>query len=350
MSEQTQTQQQSANKINTSSVKPGQVYEVQEDGRWAFFFDHHQISGFSNCEAYFREKHMPNANGKVLQAKGSNHVKTLIGQWWAKYLEWYYTALANKELDKKLACDFVLESWKETDVDRAKAYYPKSYEDFAGTLGATTMAAQYFDFSYGYDVNFWKIIGIEAGFGRNREVMVGENKKVIVYYIGKPDLMVEEQGRIIPIDHKTKDHITSDLQTKFKPHAQTAGYLVAGQVIADKLGLAKKLDRVIINCAARLEPSDNPRNGQKKPRFLRIPVDYSQEELQHWREQVVQKATRLRYCIENNEWLWNDKSCHVYSGCEFRPLHSRPEGARLVMVQAHYQEVDPWIPYDTEGE
>ena len=339
-----ETQTQSVHNMNTSShVGVGQLYKINEDGRWEMYFDHHMISGFGKCEQYFNYKHIQH-----LSPKGIVHLKTLIGQWWAKTMENYYTSLVAKDLTKDLACHIALEAWDSCQIDQGKALYPSTYEQFGGRAGAVAMIAQYYDFSYPYDSIHWKVVGIESGFGRQKETLVGENNQVIVYYIGKPDLLTWEDGRLIPVDHKTKDYIQSNIVNNFKPHAQTAGYLVAGQVIADKLNLGVTLDRVIINVAARNEPSDAPRSGKKKPRFLRIPIEYSQSELREWRKQVVLKATRLRHCIEKNEWIFNDSQCHVYSGCEFRPIDSRPPESREIMKNAHFNVVPAWSPYDLE--
>jgi PD-(D/E)XK nuclease superfamily len=334
---------QTNQEMKTKTVPVGQLYNKLEDGRWEMFFDHHMISGFGKCEAYFELKHIQHWT-----PKGVIHLKTLLGQWWSKTMENYYTSLVAGDLTKDLACHIALEAWDDCKIDQGKALYPSTYEQFGGRAGAVAMIAQYFDFSYLYDSVHWKVVAIEAGFGRLREVKIGENNKVIVYYIGKPDLLTWEDGRLIPIDHKTKDYIQSNIVNNFKPHAQTAGYLCSGQVIADKLGLGVTLDRVIINVAARNEPSDTPRSGKKKPRFLRIPISYAQDELLEWKKQVVVKATRLRHCIENNEWLWNDAQCHVYSGCEYRPIHSRPPEVREIMKNAHYIQTEAWTPYEPE--
>jgi hypothetical protein len=327
----------------SDNVLTGQLYKILPDGRWEMFFDHHQISGFGKCEQYFNYKHIQHLN-----PKGIVHLKTLIGQWWAKTMENYYTSLVAGDLTQDLACHIALEAWDSCKIDDGKALYPSTYEAFGGRAGAVAMIAQYYDFSYPYDSIHWKVVGIESGFGRQKETLVGENEQVKVYYIGKPDLLTWEDGRLIPVDHKTKDYIQSNIVNNFKPHAQTAGYLVAGQVIADKLNLGVTLDRVIINVAARNEPSDAPRSGKKKPRFLRIPVQYAQQELQEWRSQVVLKATRLRHCIEKNEWVMNDSQCHVYSGCEFRSIDSRPPESREIMKNAHFNVVQAWTPYDLE--
>lgn len=333
--------------IKESVIKPGEIYQIQPDGRWDIFVDHHMIAGFGKCEAQFELRHIQH-----LRTKGFVSFKTFLGQWWSQAMELYYKALRADpdNLTRLLAIDLAAEAWKDCGIDAAEKQYPSSYEKFGGSAGYVGMMNQYYDFSYQYDRQFWKLIGVEQGFGRHREVMVAENNKVRVFYTGKPDLMIIENGRVIPVDHKTKDAIDVSLSAQFKPHAQTAGYIVAGQILADKLGLqCPKLDRVLINVAARNEPTDAPRNGKpKRPRYLRIPVSYSQQEIDHWRTQILLKATRLRHCIETNEWIWNDSQCHIYGGCEYRDIHNKPEGSWPIVIQSNYIKTDPWVNYETE--
>jgi hypothetical protein len=266
-------------------------------------------------------------------------------------MEWYYTAMAQKSLTKDMAIHLALQAWDECGIDLLQPFFPASYEKFGGRPGAVIMMDQYWDFSYAYDTVNWKIIGIESGFGRKREVCIGENDKVVVFYIGKPDLVTTESKRIMPVDHKTTRYIKTNADHDYKPHAQTAGYIVSTQAILKSLGIDEVVDRCIVNIAARSEPSDNPRGGKpKRPRFKRVPVPYSQTELEEWRHQTILKCTRLRECIEKNEWLWNDSACHMYSGCEYRAIHAVPPASRLIVIQSSYKIAEAWTPYEPEDD
>lgn len=332
------------------------LYEVLPDGRWAMYLDHNALSGFMKCEAYFQLRNFYSEQTRPLPpslAVGVQSVKPRgrafkrdIGVWWARLMEWYYTAMATGGMKKDVLITLVEEAWRQEKMDDLKAEFPSSYEKFGGLMGATQMAAEYYDFSYAFDTVNWKITAIEAGFGRKREVKIGENDKVVVYWLGKPDLLINEGGRFMPVDHKTKDAIMPNHVYSFKPHPQTAGYIVAAQVIADSKGMDCTIDRCLINVAARQSPTENPRNGVRKPRFQRIPVSYSQPELEEWRIQTLAKASRLRYCIENDEWTFNSEACHVYSGCDYRSIHSAPPATRPIIIQSQFTIGEPWIAYD----
>lgn len=323
-------------------VKPGQLYELMPDGRWAFFFDSSTVRSFLSCEMLFYERHVRN-----IRPRGRK-IKTDLGQWWSHTMELYYNALRAGDLTQQKVIEFALHAWSECKMEELKVSFPKSYTKFGGQHGAILMATQYFENYVDVDFRSWKVVSVEEGSGRLREILVGENDKVVVYYIVKPDLFIIEDGKYLsPVDHKTKDTITSELVHTFKPHQQMMGYLVAGQQLATQLGLDVVVDRCMINVAARNEPG--PR-AKRQDRFLRIPISYSHKQLFDWRMRTIEVATRLRYCFENNVWLWNDDACHKYGGCEFRPLHSTDSEAWPVKIKADYDVVNPWIPYQTEQE
>jgi hypothetical protein len=349
------TTEQNATETKRTSTAP-YLYEILPNGKWAFYLDHHMLSGFSKCEGYFQLRHYHNAQAGMVGTtarsvkKRGRAFKRDIGIWWARCLEWYYTALAQGPVKQADLCDFAEASWKHENMDGLKADFPSSYEKFGGLIGAVGMIADYYNFSYQFDSAHWKIIAIESGFGRKREVKIGENSKVVLYWLGRPDLFISESGRWMPLDNKTKDYIKPSHVHEFKPHPQTTGYIVAAQEIAKEKGLDVTIDRCLINLAARNAPSDNPRNGVKRPRFQRIPISYSVAELEEWRYRTLLKATRLRHCIENDEWLWNEEACHTYGGCDYRPIHAVPPNARLIIIQSQFTITDPWVAYEPEGD
>lgn len=324
-------------------VTPGQLYEIQPDGRWAFFFDSSTLRDFTNCEMLFYEKHVRN-----IRPRGQRKPKTDLGSWWSRTMELYYNALRVDDLTLQNVIEFALHSWDEMKMEEIKVAYPKSYADFGGMQGAVLMATQYYENYVNVDARDWKIVSVEEGAGRLREVMVGEDEQVLVYYIVKPDLFVIENGKFLcAVDHKTKDIIKSDLIHTFKPHQQLMGYLVAGQQLATQLRMDVTVDRSIINVAARDEPGPRSKNQN---RFMRIPVTYTQDQLQQWRVRTVESARRMRYCFERNFFQWNTDACHKYGGCEFRPLHSQDRNAWPISINANYDKVAPWVPYKTQQE
>ena len=327
----------------TNIVKPDTLYEVQPDGRWAFFLDNSKLAAFGSCEWLFRYRYIQN-----IRPKGKSYPMS-IGSWWSLVLERCYNDVANhKSLTQARAIQHAVAAWKEMKMDELKQYAPKKFESFGGAAGAVVMIDEYWRDYAQHDQQRWNIVAAEAGFGRKREVCIGENDRVVVYYIGKPDLFIINDGRLIPLDHKTVNNIRSDLTKKYKPHPQMQGYIVVGEVLARQLGYDVTVDRCIMNIAGRTPPSDKPRDGVKKARFIRIHPGYSRDELAEWRSQTLLKVTRLRHVLETDEWTRNEAACHLYAGCDYRGIDSVTPSARPDIINAGFVKVEPWVPYEVE--
>jgi len=322
-------------------VKPGELYKILPNGQWEFFVDSSALREFLDCEAKFELRYI-----QCIRSRG-REFKTEIGSWWSATLELYYNAFRSGSLTRSDVVDFASHTWDDKNMDELQVDVPKSFADFGGKMGAVAMALEYHEWATPLDTARWKVISVEEGSGRLRELLVGETPHVKAYYIVKPDLFVVEDGVLTPIDHKTKDFINPRLIHDYKPHLQTLGYVFAGQELARSLGLDVQCDRTTINVAARKVPKTKETN---KPRFMRFPVQYSVDQITSWRTRVVRACERIRYCIENNIFAWNDNSCHKYSGCQYRPIHSQPEGSWPVIIQSSFVKGEPWVPYLTDGE
>ena len=219
-------------------------------------------------------------------------------------------------------------------------------------LGPILMAAEYYQSFALQDMKDWKVIGAELAFGRHGEVIVGETDKVVVYWMGKPDLVIYEEKTncLAPLDQKTKDYIKSDVQNIWKPHTQTAGYIYSIGQIAKELGYdGITVDRCIISVCGRLRPAEPRKKGDSpKPRFIRVRPHYAVEEIAEWQANILILAEQMRTSLEKNQWTRNDKACHLYAGCDFRGICSRPEGVRPLVIQSDYELKEPWSPFDDD--
>lgn len=320
-------------------------YTIQQDGRWDFYIDNSALKDFRLCEQYFKYHHLDNIGQKGLMPYVID-----LGSWWSSTMESIYTYIQETgSVSLAMAQQISAGEWVSKGMESHKD--DKRYEKFGGQYGAITMIDQYYERHLVNDMKNWKIIGAEAGFGLKGECLVGENNKVIVHWVGKPDLTVLAEHRLTPLDHKTVSGIDADISGKYKPNTQLAGYVFATQLIARNLGLDVTVDRVIVNVCSRVEPTDKPRNGKPvRPRFVRVTPGYSQSEIEEWQRQTVWKVTRLREAIESGNYLWNENSCHnmYYRPCPYRGLCSIPSGARPDVIRGNYQQIQKWTPYEVE--
>ena len=219
-------------------------------------------------------------------------------------------------------------------------------------LGPILMAAEYFQSFALQDMRDWRIIGAELAFGRHGEVCLGETNEVVVYWQGKPDLVIweEKTGCLAPLDQKTKDYIRSDVQNIWKPHTQTAGYIYSIGQIAKEIGFdGATVDRCIISVCGRLQPAVPKRKGDSpKPRFIRVRPHYSVEEIGEWRTRQMWMAEAMKHSIQTGQFTTNDKACHLYAGCDYRGICSRPAGVRPLVIQSDFEIKEPWSPFEEE--
>jgi len=349
--------------INTGSLP----YFVRplDDGRLAFTVDNHLIMSFNDCERKFWLRHV-----RRMRPKGKGGVALNIGAWWSAVLGGHdvvRTAVTTTGKPEILHIDGLYEImqrgkfptlqdfislagllWQEMGMDELQTSKPKAYTDFGGAGGAVRMAHEYYTKQALIDNANWKFVGAELGFGRHGEVKLYEDDKIVIYYMGKPDLVVFNLGVLQPVEHKTIFRVDRNTHLKYKPHPQVAGYVYSLNEIAKQIGYDKIVDRCIVNIASRMPPAEKPRDGVRKPRFLRVYTSHSVEELEEWKRNTVSKVQRLYHSLLHDEWIWKESSCHLYGGCEFRGVDAVPPSSRERALASDFVQVEPWTPYTTD--
>lgn len=331
--------------------KPHSFYELLPDGRILFFVDASMIKDFSHCESYFHLKHIQRKRLKS-STRGVMPFPMAIGSWWSDVMERFYNALRDgREFSLQDVQDSALLAWSECKIDDSSAAEPDKFKAFGDLAGAVLMLQEYYKSQYLIDRNVWKIVGVEEGFGLKKEVKLGETRSVVVYWVGKPDLVVVENGRLTPVDHKTVSRVDGYTISRYKPSSQMPGYVYACEELARQLGYSSRVDRCIVNICSRSRPSDNPRSGKPKPRFIRAYPNFSREELLEWKNQVISKCERIATCIKTNTWNWNETQCHNFymRQCDYIKLHSSTPSARDTILLADFEEGKAWVPYNVEG-
>jgi hypothetical protein len=328
--------------IIEEKVKPGQIYEIRPDGRWNIFLDASMMSSFGMCNQYFQYSYI-----RHLAPKGDRPFARDLGSWWSGTMETIYNAqFKGIFLEPMQIVNIATSKWNELNMNELEALHPRAWKEFGGRYGALAMIAEYGARQLPIDYKTWKIIAAEAAFGRNREVCIGETDKIVLYWMGQPDLFVIFNDRIMPVDHKSLASIDNFTARKYKPHIQIPGYIIAGQILLKSLGYSLPCDRAIINAVARKDTTTKDGEDIKKPRFKRFFISYTEAELQEWRRLRLRQAELLRESFERNLWLRNENSCSYMWGksCQFQNIDEKDPGAREVVIKADYLIKQPWIP------
>ncbi len=328
-------------------IQPGEFYKIREDGKWEIYLDATMAGTFGVCEAMFKESFV-----ERLTPKGDRPFARDLGSWWSAVMEEIYGNFDSAHpLQPLTILKIALDKWNELKMDELNLYHPKMFKEFGGREGAIQMISEYAARQLPIDYRTWKIVAAEASFGRNKEVCIGETDKIILYWMGQPDLFVLSGDRVFPVDHKSIAYLDGNTARKYKPHIQIPGYIYAGQVLCKSLGYNLPMDRAVINCVARSDRQD--KTGESKyPRFKRITVTYNPSELEEWRIRRLRQAERLRHCFEFDEWLWNENTCSSFFNkpCPYQNIHEKPSEVRSVVVNADYVKREFWIPGRTEKE
>ena len=322
-------------------------YQLLPNGKYEFFVDASLLKSFSHCERYFYLKHVKN-----LRQKGYSVTMPFpmaIGSWWSEVMEKFYNRLRDGgDITTQDITDFTVQAWYDCKLEACALAEPDKFQQFGDIAGAALMLAEYYNSQYLIDKRNWKVIAVEEGFGLNKEVLLGETPRVVVYWIGKPDLVVVENDRLTPVDHKTVSRIDGLTITRYKPSTQMPGYIYSCEVIARQLGYNVRVDRCVVNICSRARPSDNPRLGKKRPRFVRAYPNFSREEIEEWKRGVIAKCERLAHCLKTGEWLWSETACDNFymRPCDFKKYDSTTPSARDVILVADFVQGEPWKPYN----
>jgi hypothetical protein len=330
-------------------VQPGQIYEVLPDGRWAMYMDASMTGTFGVCPQLFQYQYVRN-----LTPKGDRPWARDLGSWWSVVMEHTYGAMfQGKRLTGEELVSLALRIWNELNMEELDKIHPKMYKEFGGKAGAVTMIAEYAERQLPIDYVNWKILAAEASFGRNREVKIGETNKIILYWMGQPDLFViANNSRVHPVDHKSISKIDNFTHLKYKPHIQLPGYIIAAQIILKNMGYDLPVDRVVVNACARTDSTDKKTGEQKRPRFKRFMIGYTQAELEEWKVRRIDQASRLREYFESGRWPWNEYACGNQWGrpCPFQQVDDKTPETREIVLQANFMKRAAWIPGRTKKE
>lgn len=333
---------------NETQIKPGEFFRIRPDGRYEIYLDATMASALALCPKYFEYAFI-----QSIAPKGERPFARDLGSWWSEVMENIYGAMfLSKRLTSEEIVSMAMKTWESLNMNELEKVHPKSFKQFGGKAGALQMIAEYAARQLPIDYSSWKIIGAEASFGRNREVCIGETKKVILYWMGQPDLYVIQDDRVMPVDHKSVATIDAKTAKKYKPNVQLPGYIIAGQTLVKSLGYDLPIDRCIINAVARTDSSD--KEGKiKKPRFKRFLVQYSEAELAEWKRNRLLQAEELRSYLEqtdssnpNGTFRRTEGACSYQWGhpCPYQNIDEKPPETRQIVINADYMKREFWVP------
>lgn len=144
-------------------------------------------------------------------------------------------------------------------------------------------------------------------------------------------------GAIYVADIKTTGDSLSDYYfSRYTPDNQVSMYSLAGRV-----AFSTPVRGVIIDAMQVLAGGT---------RFARAPIPRTEAQLNEWLSDTNWWISQMEESAQRGHWPQNDKSCHLYGGCPFRPVCGRsPGAAREQWLQADYRK-RVWDPLKVRGD
>lgn len=126
-----------------------------------------------------------------------------------------------------------------------------------------------------------------------------EDKDLVIIYEMKVDLVLNVEGVLVPVDHKSAKsrRDPNQLSNQFKGYCWGLG---VNNLIVNEIGFQKTL-----------KPQD---------KFRRHTISYSASQIDEWVENSVAWIKYAINCIETETFLKNYTSCDKYSGCLFKSI------------------------------
>lgn len=144
-----------------------------------------------------------------------------------------------------------------------------------------------------------------------------------INFCGHLDRLAKFNGETYVCDIKTTSSTlgTSYFQ-QYSPDNQFSLYTLAGRVVFNT-----PVAGVIVDaCQIAVGFS----------RFERQPIHRTEPQISEWLSETGLWFKVMEQCAVENHWPMNDRACHHYGGCPYRPVCSRPPSARQKWLETDY--------------
>lgn len=169
---------------------------------------------------------------------------------------------------------------------------------------------------------------------RTAETLLFDSPTLRIILFGTLDVVLrhEQNGNVLPADHKTSSIIGSDFFNRLKPNHQYTGYLVLAQ---RALGLTT--NEFLVNCL-QVKPKPVTARG-KDSHFTRQVTTRSEQDIQEFVESVTWAVRSYLEWMRSGVWpIGHVNECTTYGGCGFLDVCSAPGALRENILGAKFTE------------
>lgn len=159
---------------------------------------------------------------------------------------------------------------------------------------------------------------------------------VHVYWTGKIDLAVQQDGSYWVMDHKTTSMVGPSFWDHFHLSNQTVGYVWAAQKLYNA-----QFAGLIVNCiVGRPITKSGTHTDFERQRFY-----YTPEQVNEWEENVKTMVGDFLANLHRNHFPMHTTWCiGKYGKCKFHDVCSLPNDSRMAMLNSDHYADNVWSP------
>lgn len=166
-----------------------------------------------------------------------------------------------------------------------------------------------------------------------------------VMFGGRMDLIVEWDGAIWIVEHKTTSSLRSNFFRQFALDKQVTGYVIGAEEFT-----GRKCQGCVVNAMEPWKQLKRPTVKSKRPEdhFVRDPIPRTKILKDRFKINVQRIVRDIRWCADNNEWYEAEKKevCFSYNyDCPYKGLCLYGEDERFL---ARDYVVEEWAPFKQE--
>lgn len=169
---------------------------------------------------------------------------------------------------------------------------------------------------------------------RRCELDLFEDDSLKIILHGTIDIILrnEQNGAVLPGDHKTTSIVGSDFYNRLYPNFQYSAYALLAREV---LGI--KADGFLVNALETKSKPLTPRGGP--PKFFRQVTQRTEEDFKEFKETVIFNVRQFLSWRENNFYPQGSVSiCANYGGCQYQKVCSAPHSIRETVIENTFSE------------
>lgn len=257
----------------------------------------HSLSDFQSCESKYLFTHIIGI--EPLVKKPALKKGSLFGRYLNLY---YYNRIRFSRFREKVLGNSLF--WTHKISTEMQIPQSQAFDIFSAMIG----------YGIKYKSETWKPVAVEKGFSK----ILYEDDENFITYEGSIDLIISENGKLKPVDHKTE----SAKRPIYQFNNQALGYCWA---------------------TGSTEFVYNYITLTKVPDYHRIAHPYSQTQIDNWKSRTIDWAFRVKASLLEKSFLESGQCNGIYGLCPFHLICEAPnDGVKKFIIGANYKQRKVW--------